>query len=119
MSRVNGSSGNAPERGLRGTQVKVEAAPGFEPGIRALQARALPLGYAATSCTHTRTNVRASLDFCVHRALELDPQQYSEWVSTGSDHAFGPRAEELPRLLRIVNSQAHHALRLATPGLLG
>jgi CrcB protein len=25
----------------------VEAAPGFEPGIRALQARALPLGYAA------------------------------------------------------------------------
>ena len=27
----------------------MEAAPGFEPGIRALQARALPLGYAASS----------------------------------------------------------------------
>ena len=27
---------------------RLEAAPGFEPGIRALQARALPLGYAAT-----------------------------------------------------------------------
>jgi hypothetical protein len=26
----------------------MEAAPGFEPGIRALQARALPLGYAAS-----------------------------------------------------------------------
>ena len=26
----------------------LEAAPGFEPGIRALQAHALPLGYAAT-----------------------------------------------------------------------
>ena len=26
----------------------LEAAPGFEPGIRALQARALPLGYAAS-----------------------------------------------------------------------
>lgn len=28
--------------------VPVEATPGFEPGIRALQARALPLGYVAT-----------------------------------------------------------------------
>lgn len=26
----------------------LEAAPGFEPGIKALQAHALPLGYAAT-----------------------------------------------------------------------
>ena len=29
-------------------QGAMEAAPGFEPGIRALQARALPLGYAAS-----------------------------------------------------------------------
>ncbi len=27
----------------------VEAAPGFEPGIKVLQTRALPLGYAATT----------------------------------------------------------------------
>ena len=29
----------------------LEATPGFEPGIRALQARALPLGYAAIQIT--------------------------------------------------------------------
>ena len=27
---------------------RMEAAPGFEPGIRVLQTRALPLGYAAS-----------------------------------------------------------------------
>jgi hypothetical protein len=28
-------------------ELEVEAAPGFEPGMRDLQSRALPLGYAA------------------------------------------------------------------------
>jgi hypothetical protein len=30
-------------------QRRLEAAPGFEPGIKVLQTRALPLGYAATT----------------------------------------------------------------------
>ena len=29
--------------------LEMEAAPGFEPGIKVLQTRALPLGYAATN----------------------------------------------------------------------
>ena len=32
-------------------KMPMEATPGFEPGIRALQARALPLGYVATQIT--------------------------------------------------------------------
>ena len=33
----------------------LEAAPGFEPGIKALQAHALPLGYAANCGARSRT----------------------------------------------------------------
>ncbi len=38
---------SAISRKLYGGNLTLEAPPGFEPGIRALQARALPLGYGA------------------------------------------------------------------------
>ena len=43
---------------LFGSEV-LEAAPGFEPGIRALQARALPLGYAASKGSAIRGHSNA------------------------------------------------------------
>ena len=42
-------------------QRRLEAAPGFEPGIKVLQTRALPLGYAATNdsmlSTYKKVNI--------------------------------------------------------------
>ena len=38
-----------PNSAISAHKTKLEAAPGIEPGIRVLQTRALPLGYAAAS----------------------------------------------------------------------
>ena len=42
--------------GVLGVGPRMEAATGFEPVIRALQARALPLGYAALALQGSPTN---------------------------------------------------------------
>ncbi len=39
---------NAKEKPRNHARLNLEATPGFEPGIRVLQTRALPLGYVAT-----------------------------------------------------------------------
>lgn len=43
------SASPKPLSQVRKRMGELEAAPGLEPGIRALQARALPLGYAAAA----------------------------------------------------------------------
>ena len=57
MTQMPSQKTAARER-VSGELGRLEAAPGFEPGIRALQARALPLGYAAAGRELTRA-VRA------------------------------------------------------------
>lgn len=63
----------------------MEAAPGFEPGMRALQAPALPLGHAATKQKVYRTaanNVNRSCH-------QIQVSQVFAVVGTGILHAFG------------------------------
>ncbi len=60
----------------------MEAPPGFEPGIRALQARALPLGYGAVGGFRTATR---------HSLYGRQPAASSQPVQTGSSKAFRSR----------------------------
>jgi hypothetical protein len=59
--------------------VSVEAAPGFEPGIRALQARALPLGYAASEDSAPRKLLPSPPgEIVAHRMYQQDHRESIE-----------------------------------------
>jgi hypothetical protein len=70
----------------------LEATPGFEPGIRALQAPALPLGHVAfrpRSLVHTSTRVKKSTLFCFNSLRPAPAAPIMEPASSG--HPFRHR----------------------------
>ncbi len=73
----------------------MEAAPGFEPGIRALQARALPLGYAASEAFACFARLSRNLAIC-NLAIPRSPGEPRSGEEASSPARPVPGPEDVP-----------------------